>query len=80
MGKPTGHQGQCEHHEPGAQAGELYAEKNTLGATERQEAARAAWREQMSGVDANQLVVVDETGSNLDLSPLYGWALKGERA
>jgi hypothetical protein len=34
----------------------------------------------MSGVDANQLVVVDETGSNLDLSPLYGWALKGERA
>ncbi len=33
----------------------------------------------MSEVDANHLVVVDETGSNLGLTPLYGWALKGER-
>ena len=34
----------------------------------------------MSGVDAKQLVVVDETGSNIGLTPLYAWALKGERA
>jgi transposase len=34
----------------------------------------------MSGVDANRLVVVDETASNLGLTPLYAWALKGERA
>ncbi len=31
-------------------------------------------------MDAKQLVGVDETGSNLGLTPLYGWALKGERA
>ena len=80
MGKQTRDQGQCEQHEPGDQASELYTKKKTLGATERKEAARAAWREQMSGGDANQLVVVDETGSNLGLTPLYGWALKGERA
>lgn len=80
MGKQTRDQGQCEHHEPGDQASELYTKKKTLGATERKEAARAAWPEQMSGVDAHQLVVVDETGANLGLTPLYGWALKGERA
>ena len=34
----------------------------------------------MSGVDANQLVIVDETGSNIGLTPLYAWAAKGERA
>lgn len=80
MGKPTREQGECEHHEPGDQASELYTHKKTLGASERKEEARAAWREQMSGVDAKQLVVVDETGSNLGLTPLYGWALQGERA
>ena len=80
MGKQTRHQGQCKHYEPGDQASKLYTKKKTLGATERKEAARAAWREQMSGVDANQLVVVDETGSNIGLTPLYAWALKGERA
>src|SRR5205085_9114825 len=54
--------------------------KDGCRATERKEAARTAWREQMSGVDANQLVIVDETGSNIGLTPLYAWAPKGERA
>lgn len=80
MGKHTRHQGQSEHDEPSDQTSTLYAKKKTLGATERKETARAAWREQMSGVDANQLVVVDETGSNIGLTPLYAWALKGARA
>jgi transposase len=80
VGKQTRGQGQPEYDEPGDQARELYAKKKTLGATERQEAARIAWREQMSGVDANQLVIVDETGSNIGLTPLYAWAPKGERA
>ena len=70
MGKQTRDQGKGEHHEPGAQASELYTKKKTLGATEGQEAASAAWREQMSGGDANQLVGVDETGSHLGLTPL----------
>jgi transposase len=34
----------------------------------------------MKHVDANQLVVVDETGSNIGLTPLYAWAPQGERA
>ncbi len=80
VGKQTRGQGQPEYDEPGNQARGLYAKKKTLGATERKEAARSAWREQMSGVDANQLVIVDETGSNIGLTPLYAWAAKGERA
>ena len=55
-------------------------EKKTLAASERNEEARLLWREEMKEVDANQLVVVDETGSNLGLTPLYAWAPKGQRA
>jgi transposase len=31
-------------------------------------------------LDARRLVFVDEMGTNTSLSPLYGWAKKGERA
>ena len=55
-------------------------EKKTLGATERKEEARSIWREQMKQVDASLLVIVDETGSNIGLTPLYAWAPKGQRA
>jgi transposase len=51
-----------------------------LGATERDEAARAAWREQLKHLDARQLVVIDECGSNISLTPLYARAPKGWRA
>jgi transposase len=34
----------------------------------------------MKQVDASRLVVVDESGSNIALTPQYGWAPKGERA
>jgi transposase len=34
----------------------------------------------MKQVDATTLVVVDESGSNIGLTPLYGWAPKGSRA
>jgi transposase len=34
----------------------------------------------MKHVDAKRLVVVDECGSNIALTPLYGWAPKGQRA
>jgi transposase len=58
----------------------LTRKKKTLGASERNEEARRRWREQMKGADANSLVVVDETGSNIGLTPLYAWAPKGQRA
>jgi transposase len=31
-------------------------------------------------LDANSLVFVDEMGTNISLSPLYGWSKKGQRA
>jgi hypothetical protein len=53
-----------------------------MGALERDEFLRAAWRvivaEQV--VDAKRLVFVDEMGTNTSLSPLYAWVPKGQRA
>ncbi len=51
-----------------------------MGASERNEEARAAWRADVSGLPADQLVFVDECGSNIALTPLYARAPKGERA
>jgi transposase len=55
--------------------------KRSLGAGERDEFLRAAWRAVVAGeVDAARLVFVDEMGANISLSPLYAWARRGERA
>ena len=51
-----------------------------MGASERNEEARAAWREQSKQLDAKQLVVIDECGSNISLTPLYARAPQGQRA
>lgn len=51
-----------------------------MGATERNEEARAAWRDQLKQLDACKLVVIDECGSNSGLTPLYARAPKGVRA
>jgi transposase len=51
-----------------------------VGATERNEEERAAWREQASQLPTEALVFLDECGSNIALTPLYARALKGERA
>jgi transposase len=69
------------HDEPGhRQAPGLDPEKKTLSATERDEAARAAWRERVAGVEPTRFVFVDETGSHLGLVRLYARAPRGERA
>jgi transposase len=48
---------------------------------ERDEWQRAAWRVTVAQtLDARSLVFVDEMGTNTSLSPIYGWAKKGERA
>lgn len=55
--------------------------KRSLGASERDEFLRAAWRLLVAGeVDAERLVFVDEMGTNISLLPLYAWSPKGERA
>jgi transposase len=52
-----------------------------VGAAERDEFLRAAWRALVAGgTDAGRLVFVDEMGSNTSLSPLYAWSRRGERA
>ncbi len=54
--------------------------KKSLAASERNEQDRAHWRKQGSPLPAKQLVFVDECGSNIALTPLYGRAPKGQRA
>ncbi|MDP8951307.1 MAG: IS630 family transposase [Actinomycetota bacterium] len=52
-----------------------------MGASERDEFLRAAWRALVAGeIDAGRLVCVDEMGSNTSLAPLYAWSRRGERA
>jgi transposase len=51
-----------------------------MGASERDEQARSAFREYVKLLDWRDLVFVDESGTNITLAPLYGWAPKGERA
>jgi transposase len=52
-----------------------------MGAAERDEFLRAAWRAFVAEeVDADRLVFVDEMGSNVSLCTLYAWSRKGKRA
>jgi transposase len=52
-----------------------------VGASERDEFLRAAWRALVAGrLDAKRFVFVDEMGANTSLSPIYGWARRGQRA
>jgi transposase len=55
--------------------------KRSVGASERDEFLRAAWRAFVSrNLDADRLVFVDEMGTNTSLAPLYAWSRRGERA
>jgi transposase len=52
-----------------------------VGALERDEFLRAAWKVMVAErVEAEQLVFVDEMGTNISLSALYAWAPRGARA
>ncbi len=55
-------------------------QKKTLGATERDEEARGAFRERLRGVDPDRFLFVDESSTNIALTPRYARALKGKRA
>ena len=62
-----------------AQAG-VDLQAKTVAASERDEEARARWRERVAALDPSRLVFVDECGSNVGLSPLRARAPRGERA
>ncbi len=55
-------------------------QKKTLAATERDEEARSAFGERLRGVDPKRLVFVDESSTNVALTPRYARAPKRERA
>ncbi len=55
--------------------------KRQVGASERDEFLRAAWRALVTGeIGAERLVFVDEMGSNTSLAALYAWSRRGDRA
>jgi hypothetical protein len=55
--------------------------KRSLGASERDEFLRAAWRLMVAGeIRTERLVFVDECSTNTSLAPLYAWSRRGERA
>lgn len=56
------------------------AQKKTLGATERDEQARAAYRARVAVRDIHAFVIVDECGSTINLTPRYARAPRGTRA
>ncbi len=58
----------------------LDTEKKTLGAAERDDHARAAYRARVAVRDARDFVILDECGSNINLTPVYARAPRGERA
>jgi len=59
----------------------IQPKRRTLGASERDEFLRAAWRLLFAGrVDAERLVFVDEMGTNVLLSPLYALSRRGRLA
>lgn len=51
-----------------------------MAASERDEAARTAWRAAAAQLDPQQFVFVDESGTNITLTRLYGWAPHDQRA
>jgi transposase len=55
-------------------------EKKSLIATERDEAARAAWRVRAAVWQASSLIFVDESGTQTNMTPRYSRAPRGQRA
>jgi transposase len=58
----------------------LDAQKKHLASSERGPIERANWRADHAGLNAADLVALDESGANLALALRYGWAPKGERS
>ena len=51
-----------------------------MGASERDEFLRAAWRSLVCReLDSRCFVFVDECSTNTSLSPIYGWSRRGQR-
>jgi transposase len=80
VARAVGDRGQYRHDEPGHRAAGLDPEKKSLGASERDAAARAAWRDEVATIRPEDLVFLDETGSHLGYTPTHAYAPRGRRA
>ena len=64
-----------------AQAARVETKTRKVGAYEREEFQRAAWRVTVAGgVGAERFVFVDGCGANTSLHRFYAWSRRGERA
>jgi transposase len=72
--------GQPRHHVAGARTSWLAAQKKSLIATERDETARAAWRDEVATLNPADLVFVDETSTHTAMTRRRARAPRGERA
>lgn len=81
VGADGGRSGQSCDDEPGHHpALRVDSKKKSVRAQERNEAKRAAWREQARGVDPRRFVWIDETGSHLGMTRRHSRAPRGQRA
>jgi transposase len=80
MGRRPGHAREPLDHRPRAPSSRLVPQKKTLIATERDPWQRAAFAVRQADWDATQIVVLDEMGSKVKLTPTHAWAPLGERA
>ena len=61
-------------------SGRTDREKKTLGAKERDAAQRLLFADVLSTVEAQRVVVIDESGTHLGMTPSYARAPRGQRA
>src|SRR6266700_6337796 len=80
VGRKDRYQGESCFHQSCQSSSGLDTKKKTIRASEQNETARAAWREQVRALLSSDLVFVDETGSHIAMTPLYAYAPRGERA
>ena len=80
MGGRLWHATKLVDHGTGNPPSGLVTQKKTLIASERDPWQRAAFALDQADLDATQIVVIDEVGSNLDMTPTHAWAPLGERA
>lgn len=65
---------------PRPEAARLVAQKKSLRAAERDEAARAAWRDGAADLDPADLLFLDETSTHTGMTRLRSRAPRGDRA
>src|SRR3712207_5134694 len=74
-------EGERLHRQQAAPSHGMDPKKRRVGASERDEFLRAAWRALVAGeIGAERLVFVEEMGSNTSLAALYAWSRRGDRA